>query len=108
MLCESRKYSYLNVWKDFVDSFKLYKRDGLHLNDKGVKVFARRMDGCLSLAGKLEGRRDIESPLMKGCQFIHDNARSIRNKFVELKSYVNLEKPDIIFVTKTGKNFCTE
>ena len=50
----------------------------------------------------------IERSLMKGCQFVHDNgkkissfyinARSIRNKFLELKSYVILEKPDIIFI----------
>ena len=49
--------------------------------------------------------------MKKGCQFNHDNrnkisrfyinARSIRNKFVELKSYVSLEKPDIIFKTET-------
>ena len=49
MLCESMKYTYLDVWEDFVDSFKLYKKDGVHLNEKGVEVFAKRMDECLSL-----------------------------------------------------------
>ena len=28
------------------------------------------------------------------------NTRSIRNKFVELKSYVSLGKPDMIFITE--------
>ena len=36
-------------WEDFADSFQLYKKDGVHLNEKGLKVFARRMDKCLSL-----------------------------------------------------------
>ena len=72
----------------------------------------------MHLAGKLEGRRDVEKPLKKGCQIDHDNrkkiscfyvnARSIRNNFVELKSYVSLEKPNIIFITDMGKNFCIE
>ena len=49
-----------------------------------------------SLAGKLDGRRDVERLLTKGCQLNYDkrkeiscsyiNARSIRNKFVELQS----------------------
>ena len=29
------------------------------------------------------------------------NTRSLRNKFLELQSYVSLEKPDIIFITET-------
>ena len=33
-----------DVWEDFVDSFKLCKKDGVHLNEKGVEVFARRMN----------------------------------------------------------------
>ena len=49
MLCESMSCTYLYVWKDFVDIFKLYKKDGVHLNDKKVEVFAKRMDECLSL-----------------------------------------------------------
>ena len=40
---------YLNLWEDFVDNFKLHKKDRVHLNEKGLKVFARRMDECLSL-----------------------------------------------------------
>ena len=31
MLCESMHCSYLDVWEDFVDSSKLYKKDGVHL-----------------------------------------------------------------------------
>ena len=41
--------TYLDVREDFIGSFKLYKKDGVHLNNKGVKVFAKRMDECLSL-----------------------------------------------------------
>ena len=26
---------YLDVWDGFIDSFKLYKKDGVHLNEKG-------------------------------------------------------------------------
>ena len=37
---------YLDVQEDFVDSFKLYKKDGEHPNDKGVKGFAKRRDEC--------------------------------------------------------------
>ena len=33
------------------------------------------------------------------------NPRSIRNKFVELKSYVSLEKPNITFITETWVKF---
>ena len=49
-----------------------------------------------SLAGKTDGRRRVERPLMKRCQLDLDtgkkiscfyiNTRSIRNKFVEQKS----------------------
>ena len=39
MLCESMNCTYLDVWEDFVDSFKLHKKDGVHLNEKGVEVF---------------------------------------------------------------------
>ena len=41
--------TYLDVWEDFVDSFKLYKKDGVHLNEKGVEVFGKRMGESLSL-----------------------------------------------------------
>ena len=57
LLCEYMNCTYLDVWEDFVDSFKLYKKDGVHLNEKEVEVFARRMNECLYLAGKLEDRR---------------------------------------------------
>ena len=49
MLCESMNCIYLDVWEDFVGSFKQYKKDGVHLNDKGVEAFAKRMDEYLSL-----------------------------------------------------------
>ena len=83
----------------------------MHLNEKGVKVFARRMDECLSLAGKLEDRRGVKRPLAKGGQFnqnngnkiscFYTNARSLRNKFSELRAYVSQEKPNIIFIMET-------
>ena len=41
----------------------------MHLNEKRLTVFARRMDECLSLAGKLEGRRGVERLLKSGCQW---------------------------------------
>ena len=34
LLYESMNCSYIDVWEDFVDSFKLYKKDGVHLNQK--------------------------------------------------------------------------
>ena len=43
MLCESMNCTYLDIWEDIVDIFKLYKKDGVHLNEKGGKVFSRRM-----------------------------------------------------------------
>ena len=49
MLCESMSCTYLDVWEDSVGSFKLYKRDGVHLIEKGVEVFARKMDERLIL-----------------------------------------------------------
>ena len=49
MLCESMNCTYVDVWEEFVDSFKLYKIHGVHLNEQGVEVFAKRMDECLSL-----------------------------------------------------------
>ena len=49
MLCESMNCAYLDVWEDFVGSFKLYKKDGVRLNNKGVEVFAKRMDEGLNL-----------------------------------------------------------
>ena len=52
MLYERMSCTYLDVWEYFVDSFKLYKNNGVHLNDKGFKVFSRRIDECLSLDGK--------------------------------------------------------
>ena len=76
----------------------MYKKDWLHLNDKEVEVFAKLMNECLSLAGKLDGRNDIKRPLTKGCKVnnnnngnriscFYTNARSLRNKFSELKAY---------------------
>ena len=73
------------------------------LNEKGVDVFAMRMDECLSLEKPdIDDTRGVESPIAKGCQLNHNNgnkiscfctnARSIKNKFAELKSYVRLEK----------------
>ena len=44
MLCESINCTYLDVREDFVDSVKLYKKDGVHLNAKDVEVFVRKMD----------------------------------------------------------------
>ena len=44
MLCESMNCTCLDVWEDFVDSFKLYRKDGLHLIEKGVEVFPKRMN----------------------------------------------------------------
>ena len=43
MLCGSMNCSYLDVWKNFLDILKLYKKEGMHLNDKCVEVFAKRM-----------------------------------------------------------------
>ena len=48
-LCPNMNCFYLDMWEDFVDSFELYKKDGVDLNEKGLKVSARRMDECLSL-----------------------------------------------------------
>ena len=49
MLCESINCTYLDVWEDFKDGFKFYKKDGVHLNEKEVEAFATRKDECLSL-----------------------------------------------------------
>ena len=49
MLYEGMNCTYFDIWEDFVGSFKLYKKDGVYLNEKGVEVFAKRMDDCLSL-----------------------------------------------------------
>ena len=38
MLCESMNCTYLDIWEDFVDSFKLYKEDVVYLNEKDVEV----------------------------------------------------------------------
>ena len=57
---------YLNVWEDFVDSSKLYIKDGVHLNEKVVEVFAKRMDELESLVGKLDGRKGVKRSLTKG------------------------------------------
>ena len=38
---------------------------------------------------------------MKTLSCFYINATSLRNKFLELQSYVSLEKPDIIFITET-------
>ena len=48
MLCKNMNCTYLDIWEDFVGSFKLFKKDGVHLNEKGVEVFAKRMADCLS------------------------------------------------------------
>ena len=71
-----------------------------------------------SLAGKLEDRRGVERPLKNACQRDKDigkkiscfyiNARSLRNKFLELQSYVSLENPDIIFITETWVKFSVQ
>ena len=77
------------------------------------------MDECLSLAGKLDGRRGVKRPLTKGCRVknnngnkiscFYANARSLRKKFEVLRAYVSQEKPDIIFYNGgMGENFCTE
>ena len=49
MLHMSINCTYLDVCEDFVDSFELYKKDSVHLNDKGTEVFPKGMDKCLSL-----------------------------------------------------------
>ena len=43
-LYQNMNCCYFHLWEDFVDSFHLYKKDGVHLNEKGLKVFAGRMD----------------------------------------------------------------
>ena len=48
-LCQNMNCCYLYLCVDFVTHFQLYKKDGVYLNKKGLKVFARRMDKCLSL-----------------------------------------------------------
>ena len=63
------------------------------------------------MAGKLDGRRGIKRLLTKGYKVKHNNgnkiacfyanARSLRNKFEELRAYVSQDKPDIIFITET-------
>ena len=63
-----------------------------------------------SMVRKLDGRRGIKKPLTKKYKFNHDNgykisciyinARSIKNKFEELKPYVNLKK-HYIFIMKS-------
>ena len=35
---------YLDLWGDFISSSKLYKEDGAHLKNRGIKVFGWRMD----------------------------------------------------------------
>ena len=47
--CQNMNRFYLDMWEDVVDSFQLYKKDGVNLSEKGLKVFARRMEECLSL-----------------------------------------------------------
>ena len=88
------------------------------LNEKGVEVFARRRDEFLSLAGKLDGGRDAERPLEKGCQFNHDNgkkiscfyinARKLRNKFVELPSCHSRKTSYNVYNGDMGKEFYKE
>ena len=41
VLCQSMNCSYLDVWEDLVDSFKLYKIGEVHLYDKSVEVSAK-------------------------------------------------------------------
>ena len=44
MLCLNMNISYLDLWNDFIGSLKLYKKDEVHLNDKGGSIFATKMD----------------------------------------------------------------
>ena len=70
------------------------------------------------MPGKLDDRRSVKRLLTKGGQFNHDNGnktscfyintRSIRNNFVELKSYINQEKRYNFCNRDMGKNICTE
>ena len=101
MLCESMNCIYLDVQEDFVDSFKFYKY---------VEVLEKRMDKCLSLWQEnqmVEGvlrsleQKDVILINENKISCFYTNARSKRNKFVKLKSYVSLEKPSIIFITET-------
>ena len=55
-------------------NFKLYKIVEMHLNDE-VQMFWQGNWMSESLAGELEGRRDVKRPLMKGCHFDHDNGK---------------------------------
>ena len=41
MSCESMNCTYLDVWDDFVYSFKLYKKDRVNLKEKGVRSFCK-------------------------------------------------------------------
>ena len=41
MLCESMNCTYLGVWEDFVDSFKLYKKDGMRMNENGIEALKK-------------------------------------------------------------------
>ena len=47
--CKLEGVQYLDVWQEFYDR-RLYKRDGVHLNEQGKDVMASRLDfmiGCL-------------------------------------------------------------
>ena len=49
MLCLNMNISYLDLWNDFIGSLKLYKKDEVHLNDKGGSIFATKMDEFFSV-----------------------------------------------------------
>ena len=38
----------------------------------------------------------------------YTNARTLRNKFAELKPYINQEKPNIIFIMETWVKICVQ
>jgi exonuclease III len=42
---------------------------------------------------------------LKNLKCFYTNARSIRNKFADLLTYVNFENPDLIFITETWLKF---
>ena len=71
-----------------------------------------------SLVGTLEDRSGVKRPLTKGSQLkqnnvnkipcFYTNARSLRNTFAELNTYVSQEKPDIIKDLKFSKQCLLE
>ena len=73
------------------------------LNDKGLEVFVRRLDKYGVWQGNYY-ERSVEKSLKLGFQveqdkgteiaFFYINARNMKNKCLELKSYVSLEKSE--------------